>query len=52
MQNNIFKKNKNAYSIRKYQAGNKQKELLIQRITEEITKLDQKISKEAKELIY
>ena len=50
MQNCIFQKNNKVYSISKYKTNNTPKDILIQKITQEIFKLDQKISKEAKEL--
>ena len=50
MRNWIHQKNKKVFSINKYQPNNTQKEILIQKITQEILKIDQKISKEAKDL--
>ena len=51
IRNWIFQKNKNITSISKYKSNNDPKNLLINRITQEITKLDQKISNESKELL-
>ena len=46
----IFEKNSKVYNINKYQSNKTQKDILIQNLTEEILKLEQKLSKEAKEL--
>ncbi len=50
MQNWPFQRNQKVYSINKYQYNDTPKDILIQKITQEISRLDQKISKEAKEL--
>ena len=51
MQNWIFSKNKKIYSINKYQSSNKQKELIVERLNQEILKIDRKLSKETQELL-
>ena len=50
MPNWILRKNKNVYDIDRYQSNNTSKDFIIQKITQDILKIDQKISKEAKDL--